>query len=47
MLDGRDGHQLWQHESADMNWPIHFARNADLCIAGSDDGHVYAFKQAH
>ena len=47
MLDGRDGHQLWQHESRDMNWPIYFARDTDLCIAGSDDGHVYAFKQAH
>ncbi|MBI2398424.1 MAG: hypothetical protein HYV17_11565 [Xanthomonadales bacterium] len=47
MLDGGDGHQLWQHVSGDMNWPIYFARNADLCIAGSDDGLVYAFKQAH
>lgn len=47
MLDGRDGHALWQHASGDMNWPIHFARDAELCVAGSDDGLVYAFTQAH
>jgi hypothetical protein len=46
LFDGRDGTPLWQHPSGDMSWPIEIAANGALCVAGSDDGLVYAFDLA-
>lgn len=44
LFDGRDGAALWSHPTGDMSWPIEISTNGAICIAGSDDGQVYAFR---
>ncbi|MCW8869963.1 MAG: hypothetical protein OQK49_04600 [Proteobacteria bacterium] len=44
LFNVQNGHQLWQHQTDMMNWPMQLAQNGQSVIGGSDNGSVYYWK---